>query len=176
MADGYRAASFLSRSSNKGKRVERLTLGKDEKLRHKTLVDALFAEGKSLYDFPLRLTYRILDDAGLRASFRREPPERIGPMQMLITVPKKKLRRAVDRVRMRRLIREAYRLNRKGLKLEAAGNPDVRTVSMAFVYLGNEKTDYATVEKKMKRLLGKIELPEGAKETDGPEDRRDKDS
>lgn len=134
----------------------RFTLRKDEKLRHKTLVDGVFGKGTTIYEYPLRLTYRKLSEDELRHSFRNGIPERIGPLQMLITVPKKKLRHAVDRVRMRRLIREAYRLNRLALKDKVQENPDVRTLSMAFIYMNDEKTDFTLIESKMKRLLERI--------------------
>lgn len=134
----------------------RFTLRKDEKLRHKTLVDGVFGKGTTIYEYPLRLTYRKLSGDELRNSFRNGVPERIGPLQMLITVPKKKLRHAVDRVRMRRLIREAYRLNHLALKDKVQENPDVRTLSMAFIYMNDEKTDFALIESKMKRLLERI--------------------
>lgn len=136
----------------------RYTLRKSEKLRHKTLVDGLFAHGKSLYEYPLRLNYRILSDKELADSFRIDTPPDIGLMEMMITVPKKKMKRAVDRVRMRRLIREAYRLNRLELRTQILGNNQIRTLSMAFVYLHHEKTDYATIEKKMQKLLNRLEL------------------
>lgn len=134
----------------------RYTLGKDEKLRHKSLVDGVFKSGETVYDYPLRLTYRILSTEDLESNFRNTVPDGIGSLQMLITVPKKKLRHAVDRVRMRRLIRETYRLNRPALKEAVAGSPKVRTLSMAFIYLQGEKTDYAVIEKKMKRLLEEL--------------------
>lgn len=134
----------------------RLTLGKEEKLRHKSLVDGLFRDGTTLYEYPLRLTYRVMDDETLESSFRDRVPGRIGPLQMLITVPKKKLRHAVDRVRMRRLIREAYRLNRLELRDRVTAD-GIRTVQMAFIYLHGDKMDFGTIEKKMRRLLAKID-------------------
>lgn len=136
-----------------GSRI-RYTLGKEEKLRHKTLVDGVFSKGKTLYEYPLRLSYRILDGEKLAGSFRREVPAGIGRMQMMITVPKKKMKRAVDRVRMRRLIREAYRLNRH--VVSHALPSDAATLSLAFVYLNSEKADYQAIERKMKRLLGEM--------------------
>lgn len=75
---------------------------------------------------------------------------------MMVTVPKKKRRRAVDRVRMRRLIRETYRLNRRELCLDADANPDIATLSLAFVYIHTANLDYATVEEKMKAALSKL--------------------
>lgn len=140
--------------SEKGK--IRLTLRKDEKLRHKSLVDPLFRDGKSLYEFPLRLAWRKLTPTDLEDSFRCEVPERIGKMQMLITVPKKKRRHAVDRVLMRRRIREAYRLCRKELLQEAVSLPDTGTISMAFIYIHSENLPYSTIERKMQSLLKKV--------------------
>ena len=137
-------------------RKVRLTLRKDEKLRHKSLVDPLFREGKSLYEFPLRLVWRMLTPEELRESFRGELPGHIGKLQMLITVPKKKRRHAVDRVLMRRRIREAYRLWRKELLADVAESASTGTLGMAFVYMHNENLPYSTIERKMRSLLKKL--------------------
>ena len=134
----------------------KFTLGKEEKLRHKTLVDGVFEAGTTIYEYPLRLTYRKLNEKELKTSFRNSVPSRIGEIQMLITVPKKKLRHAVDRVRMRRLIREAYRLNRLVLKEKIKANAELRTLSLAFIYLHGDKTDYNVIENKMNKLLERV--------------------
>ena len=134
----------------------RLTLGKGEKLRHRTLVEKLFAKGESLYEFPFRLTWRLTTIDELKESFRCEVPQPIDPIQMLITVPKKKRRRAVDRVLLRRRIREAYRLNRLPLRDLVESLPGESTLSLAFIYIHDKNTDYALIEKKMKSLLHKV--------------------
>lgn len=133
------------------------TLRKGEKLRHRSLVNALFASGKSFYDFPLRLQVRALTPEELRHTFRDAPPRGIDSLQMLITVPKKKRRHAVDRVLMRRRIREAYRLHRLPLKESVESATDIGTLSMAFIYMAPENVAYAAVEAKMKRLLAKVQ-------------------
>lgn len=138
------------------KEETRFRFVKAERLRHKRLVDDLFASGESLYDFPLRLTWRLLDADALRCSFRDGAPPKVGQVQMLVTVPKKKRRHAVDRVLMRRRIREAYRLNSHVLKECVASLPMVGTLSLAFVYIHKENLDYAYVERKMARLLRKL--------------------
>lgn len=135
----------------------RLTLRKPEKLRHKTLVNALFAEGKSIYDFPLRLVWRVLSHDELEDSFRAGVPEKTGKLQMLITIPKKKRRRAVDRVLLRRRIREAYRLNRLHLADVIDNREDIASLNVAFIFLGDENTPYRELEKKMINLLLRLE-------------------
>lgn len=134
----------------------KLTLRKSAKLRHKSLVDRTFREGKSHFEFPLRAVWQAMTAEQLAANFKLAPPERIGRVQMLITVPKKKRRHAVDRVLLRRRIRESFRLNRHIVDSALEGRPDIRTVSIAFVYQHNENLDYATIEHRMQKLLGKI--------------------
>lgn len=146
----------------------RLTLRKEEKLRHKRLVEDLFNSGESFYDYPLRMVWRRLSDEELDASFRAARPERIGPVQMLITIPKRKIRHAVDRVLMRRRIREAYRLHRLPLKnslisesssyagSSAESTPQSGTLSIAFIYIADKTLPYSLIEEKMQRLLAKL--------------------
>lgn len=139
-----------------GESVKRIrhTLRKGEKLRHRSLVESLFREGKSIYEFPIRLTWRMIDRNRLDSTFKDHVPDRIDGVQMLITIPKKKRRHAVDRVLMRRRLREAYRLNRK----EILGGIMDRdgTLSLAFVYMHDKNLPYSTVERKMRSLLGKL--------------------
>lgn len=69
----------------------------------------------------------------------------------MITVPKKKIRKAVGRVLMRRRIREAYRLNRQLFvpQLEKSG----KKIDIAFIYLASDLADYRVIERKMQHLL-----------------------
>ena len=99
----------------------------------------------------------------------RENPARHSdaPIAFLISVPKRRLRHAVDRVTMRRRIREAYRLHHQDFNL-----PQGSRIDLAFVYVGNGLTSYAAVEKAMLRLLADVEkqpLNECTKQT-GSED------
>lgn len=132
------------------------TLRKSHKLRHKSLIDPLFAQGERLAAFPLRLCWRPLDAASLEKNFRGDVPDRIARDQILISVPKKKLRHAVDRVRMRRVVREAYRLNSQPLREAIARHPEIRTLSLGFVFLADSRWDYAKIEKRMKRLMADL--------------------
>lgn len=134
----------------------RLTMGKAERLRHRTLVERLFAHGATLYEYPLRLTWRLVGEEEMKSSFCSELPPRLGRLQMMITVPKKKLRHAVDRVLMRRRIREAYRCNRVPLLHKVLSKGNIY-LELAFIYIHKEPLEYHDVEKKMKRLLSKLE-------------------
>lgn len=133
-----------------------LRMGKSERLHHRTLVEGLFAEGKSMYEFPLRMVWRWMPAETLDASFRTGRPAGIAPVQMMVTIPKKKRRHAVDRVLMRRRIREAYRLNRMPMREALAQLPADGFLQIAFIYLHNENAEYAELEPKMQKLLAKL--------------------
>ena len=117
-------------------------LKKDEKLCSRTAVQQLFDEGKSLMAFPLRAAYRL-----------RSRGEH--PVQFLISIPKKRIRHAVERVTLRRRVREAYRLNRREL-LQAPLSDTEWGVDIAFVYLDNNPAPYSAINEKMISLLTRI--------------------
>lgn len=135
----------------------RKTLRKSAKLRHRSLVEGLFANGRGCFDYPLRVVWRPLSAEELSSTFRDHQPDLIGPLQMMVTVPKKKRRHAVDRVLVRRRIREAFRLNCASLRRAAEDGEGVRTLSMAIIYQATENLPYARIEKAMLKLLAKIE-------------------
>lgn len=125
--------------------MKQFSLHKAEKLCSRTAAQQLFAEGRSLMAYPLRAMVRV-----------RQAGER-GPVQFFITIPKKRVRHAVDRVLLRRRVREAYRLHRGTLLLEPLreSGADVG-VDVAFVYVGSGVDHYAHLEEKVQDLLGRI--------------------
>ena len=74
----------------------RYTLSKEERLSWKRYIDLLFAKGQSFVAFPLRVVYLSV-----------EKEETLAPVSILISVPKKKFRRAVKRNLIKRQVREA---------------------------------------------------------------------
>lgn len=146
----------MTTSDNNIQPTQRLTFHKSERLRHKSLVDSLFEKGETIYEWPLRMSWRKLSEKELDDSFKLNVPDLIGPLQLMITVPKRKRHRAVDRVRTRRLIREAYRLQRNPLKKEVIENPEIRTLSIAIIYMAPKNPDYNLVYGKMSILLEKL--------------------
>ncbi|MGY2133682.1 ribonuclease P protein component [Hymenobacter sp. HD11105] len=107
---------------------------KEEHLCRKKLIDELFGRGSSFGLYPLRLVWLPA------AAPTTDPP------QVLVSVSKRSFKRAVDRNRLKRLMREAYRLNKYRL-LEAPGGHSVAL--LAIIYSGKEKKPFALVEKKL---------------------------
>ena len=136
--------------------AERFTLRKSAKLRHRTLVQELFQKGKSVYSGPLRVTFRALSSEELNGSFKETVPDLMGPVQFMITVPKKKRRHAVDRVLMRRRIREAFRLQWHTLRRLIQEDPAIRTLSLAIVYTDTSNSDMDIINASVGSALSKI--------------------
>jgi ribonuclease P protein component len=137
----------------RGRLPEKSGLSKAMKLRHRTLVNTLFDQGESGYAYPLRMLWRTVGHNELEVAFRDHVPERVGMLQFMITVPKKKRKHAVDRVLMRRRIREAFRLNRHLLDPLLEANPQWRTLSMAFIYISPKNESYAKTARAVEKLL-----------------------
>ena len=135
---------------------ERFTLRKSAKLRHRTLVQELFRKGKSVYSGPIRVTFRTLSEEELKGSFREAVPDLMGPLQFMITVPKKKRRHAVDRVLMRRRIREAFRLQWHTLRDQIRTDPSIRTLSLAIVYMDTVNSEMDAIYAAVGSALSKV--------------------
>lgn len=129
---------------------------KPERLRYKSLVEPLFEDGKSMFEYPLRMVYRPVSDSQLKEAFRIAVPDDIAPLQVLVSVPKKKRRHAVDRVLMRRRIREAWRLQRHLLRDAVKANPHLSTLSVAIVYAADVNIEYPRIHAKVGKLIGKL--------------------
>ncbi len=84
-----------------------------------------------------------------------EIEESESPIQFTVSVSKRKFKRAVDRNRVKRQIREAYRLNKAPLfeKLKQSG----KKYAWMVIFTGSELPDYQQVEKAMKKILAKFE-------------------
>ena len=117
-------------------------LHKEEKLCSRTAINNLFDEGKALVAFPVRAAYR------LRPSGQQ-------PVRFLISIPKKRIHKAVERVLLRRRTRESYRLNRNQLLVPALQQADCG-VDIAFVYLDKTPAPYQVIDEKMISLLERI--------------------
>ena len=133
-----------------------LKLPKSGRLHHRSLQERLFNEGAKLHEYPLKMVWNSLTADELRSNFRDRVPDLIGPVQVLVSVPKKKRRKAVDRVLMRRRIREAFRLSRGSLIAAVDENPQVRTVSVGIIYMKEANVKFAEIMEKMEKLLSRL--------------------
>lgn len=124
--------------------AERFTLSKEERICSKKLINELFTgNGRSMTTFPLRVVFmkRTIVDDQPRAA-------------MLVSVPKRYFKHAVDRNRVKRQVREAFRRNKSIITQNLTDDHDA--VAMAFVWLTNEKYPSSEVENRMVRLLTRI--------------------
>ena len=119
--------------------VMRFTLGKEERLKSKKLIGRLYEEGKVVKVFPLRMVY-------VQTEHTSKFPAQVG-----VSVPKRNFKSAVDRNRIKRLMRETYR-KEKHIVYNAANKPYVFMIS----YLAKEEWNYADIERKMQLLLTKF--------------------
>ena len=76
-------------------------LRKPCRLRLKTLVEPLFANGKSEFAYPLRAVWRTCAANQLTHILPKGSSESIGRVQMLVVIPKRKQKHATDRVLLR---------------------------------------------------------------------------
>lgn len=109
---------------------------KKEKLKSQKLIEQLFSEGKSVSAYPLRMVY-------LKTNFEEDTQFKTG-----VSVSKRNFKNAVDRNHIKRLLREAYRLNKT-----VYFNNILSSYALMILYLGKDGTDFDSVDTKMKQLL-----------------------
>ena len=114
----------------------RFTFGKPEKLKSRKLIGKLFEDGKSVKKFPVRLVYLQTEHT---SDF---------PIQAGFSVPKRNFKKAVDRNRIKRLLREAYRHEKGGL-YEQLEKPYI----FMFTFMGKKEPTYLEVQQKIQQVL-----------------------
>ena len=128
-------------------------LKKSERLTSQLVIEKLFAGGNaSMAAFPLRIVYMKMDKDGKNGNDENLVEKPL--VSILVSVPKKRFRHAVDRNRMKRLVREAYRLN-KQILWEALEGKDER-LALAFVCITDTLPTFNAVNKSMKKALLRI--------------------
>lgn len=113
-------------------KIERLRLRKD--------IQRLYEQGISLFVYPFKARYLIVEKKDLAI-----------PAQVLITVSGKTFKKAVHRNRIKRLIRESYRLNKYLLTVQQD-----KVFHIHFHYISKKILDFHTVQKGMQELLAQI--------------------
>ena len=120
-------------------------LRKAERLCSNSLITKLFEAGsgsKSLTAYPLRAVYRLIEQTETETEAKTS---------ILISVPKRQFKHAVDRNRVKRQVREAYRRNKEHIRL-----PEGKKANVAFIWLDNKHYPSGIVTAKVKTLLQRI--------------------
>ena len=123
-----------------------LTLGKKERIAGKRLVETLFKGGvsRSMSCYPLRAVYALVPMADDGSSAK-----------MMVSVPKRHFKRAVKRNRVKRQVREAFRLHKAKLSTLLAGRDD-QCLTIAFIWLDSKLHSTATVDSRVAGLMERI--------------------
>lgn len=122
--------------------IQKRTFSKKEHLCGEIRISKLYTEGKAFIVYPLRIVYMT-------------SPEQLDvSIKALVSVPKKRFKHAVDRNRLKRLMREAYRLN----KMDISKIIEQKNIHMqiAFNYVADKMVDFETMNEKMQIALRKI--------------------
>jgi ribonuclease P protein component len=130
---------------------KQFTLGKEERLKSRKQIENLFDKGKSFVVARFRIYYIINSEVPIQ---RGESGLKFG-----VGVSAKNFKKAVDRNRIKRLTREAWRLQKNDIK-EKVGETQ-RQLNVFLIYTGKELPDFTTVKDKvaiaLKKLLDKID-------------------
>lgn len=116
---------------------------KKEHLTGETRIKKVLSEGDSFIVFPLRIIF-------IEQTEKREEPA----IRILFSVPKKRFKHAVDRNKLKRRLREAYRKNKTILWHDIEERNT--TLEIAVLYISNDFYRFDTLNKKIKESLIKI--------------------
>ena len=118
-----------------------LKFSKREKLKSRKAIQHLFQQRQSFHVFPLRVIWASL-----------EPMLSESPVQFAVSVSKRSFPKAVQRNRIKRIIREVYRLNKNTLYRKLRENKG--QIGIMLLYTGKKEPSFESVEKAMKKING----------------------
>jgi len=125
--------------------AKQFTLGKEERLKSRKSIEQLFNAGKSFSISPLKVYYEIVPSSMNRTAFS---------IQFGIGVGTKNFKKAVERNRIKRLMRESYRVQK--LILQKKLGEKMMEMNLFFVYTGKEVPEYKDVYDKVSLILDKL--------------------
>ena len=121
--------------------MKRFGFGRKEKLKSRKKIEELFLNGKNFSVFPLRVTYQFV-------------PSQEALIQVGVTAGKKHFKRAVDRNRIKRLIREAYRLQK--IELTGTLKQNHQNGFLFFMYTDKTIASIQVIKEAMNKCLQRL--------------------
>ena len=119
-----------------------LKFPRKERLKNKSVIDNLFSKGQSYSLYPIRVVYTINPE-----------PKTDARIQFALSVSKRNFKKAVNRNRIRRLVREAYRLEKETiLKTLPENSPQI---ALMILFTGREIPTFEEVRKSMRKVGSK---------------------
>ncbi len=119
------------------------TFQKKDKLKSRKQTQFLFAKGQSMNSFPIKLIYTLESN---------EP----GSVQTGVGAPSRTFRKAVDRNRVKRLLREGYRLERPEFIASSVDALNKLRVNLFFLYTDATVISQKEIQEKIKQLLSRL--------------------
>lgn len=125
----------------------KFTLGKKEKLKSRKLIGQLFSEGKNFPFAGFRVYY-------LFSPLTRQQQDKMPPVLFGIGVSSKNFKKAVDRNRVKRLVRESYRLQKTELQKKLREKK--LSLNLFFIYTSRDIPGFITVKENLKLILDRM--------------------
>ena len=119
-----------------------LTFNKQEKLKSRKLTKQLFAEGKSFLVFPIKVVYLPITDV---VDF---------PIKIGVSASSRTFKHAVDRNRIKRVLKEQYRLNKLPLHQHIIATK--QQIAIFFIFIDKIVPQNGLVERKMPVIINKL--------------------
>lgn len=117
---------------------------KQERLNSRKRIGFLVTQGHTLYAYPLRILWCLSDS-----------PYGAFHLEAAFSVPRRKHKKAIRRNRIKRKMKEAFRLNKEAFRQNCSGR--IQTLSLLVIYTPKKEVDYATMEKGMQAAIRILE-------------------
>lgn len=127
--------------------MKKYTLSKDEKLKSRKSIGLLFTSGKVLFKYPLRISYRVIENTA----------DNTNPLvvKSAFSAPKRKFKHAVDRNKIKRLMKESYRVNKYD-SLSVIETNQYLQIEILWTYIADEILPIKQIDKSIKWAIDKI--------------------
>lgn len=124
---------------------KKFTLGKNERLKSRKLIEQLFSNGKSFNVFPYRILFKVINTSEIKFDT---------VLQFGVAVSAKNFKKAVHRNRIKRLTREAYRLQKSSLQEKLKETQ--YNLALFFIFTSKELPEYQFVKEKVNLILERL--------------------